>query len=115
MLALITLCVLMLAVKEHVTLEVLPTQQEFDWQIEDDPWTVYEWTSKALESIGPETPTAQKMRIVNYFMRSVAETMIFDLADKHIELIETYWKNDAEQSLKSDQLAIGYSLGAYYV
>ncbi|MDQ3231157.1 MAG: ATP-binding protein [Pseudobdellovibrionaceae bacterium] len=113
-LSFVLLCLILSAAKDQDPLQGLPTLEDFDWQIEDDPWTVYRWTAKAFESMGQDTPLVRRVRITNYFMRAVAETGIWDLAAGHIQSIEEYWQKTSELALTRDRTSIGLALGYYY-
>ncbi|MDQ3235497.1 MAG: hypothetical protein M3Q07_27115, partial [Pseudobdellovibrionaceae bacterium] len=114
MLVLVMLCVFMLGVKEPDPFEGLPTLEDVDWQIEDDPWTVYRWASKAFESMEPGTPPARKIRMTNYFINAATQIETLDLAAKHIQSIEESWQKADVLGFGKDRTSIGHGLAFFY-
>ncbi|MDQ3234139.1 MAG: ATP-binding protein [Pseudobdellovibrionaceae bacterium] len=104
----------MLGVKEPNPLEGLPTLEDVDWQLEDDPWAVYRWASKEFESMEPGTPLARRIRVTNHFMKAAGATDTMDLAAKHIQSIEESWQKADSLGLGKDRTTLGHGLAFFY-
>ncbi|MDQ3231712.1 MAG: hypothetical protein M3Q07_07820, partial [Pseudobdellovibrionaceae bacterium] len=104
----------MLGVKEPDPLEGLPTLEDVDWQLEDDPWAVYRWASKEFESMEPNTPLVRRIRITTYFIKAAWATDILDLAAKHVQSVEESWQKADALGLGKDRTSLGHGLAFFY-
>ncbi len=111
---LVLMCLFLFGAAEQDPYKGLPTIEEFDWKLADDPWEAYRWVAQEFESMTPEMSLTRKVRVANYIISAISDTQKVHLPAEYIKAVENLWDESEKLSLNIDRVAIGYGLAQYY-